>query len=154
MPTATFVCSDWPPSFSKSIPTGMTRRSTTKLANGMLRFCSRSVSTSTFRCWAYSWSRILATNQLLTPVSCFLPFRSRLPRTCLLTALDNFFSTVSYRYGHSEVGDIIFRLDDNGNEISEGHVPLFEAFFYPTFALNAGPSMHLLFSLVRLADPL
>eukprot|EP00210_Caulerpa_lentillifera_P003168 g3027.t1 len=53
-------------------------------------------------------------------------------------SVDNFFSTVSYRYGHSEVGDIIFRLDDNGNEISEGHVPLFEAFFYPTFALNAG----------------
>lgn len=52
--------------------------------------------------------------------------------------MDNFFSTVSYRYGHSEVGDIIFRLDENGNEIAEGHVPLFEAYFYPTFSLNAG----------------
>ncbi|GMH39717.1 hypothetical protein BSKO_07615 [Bryopsis sp. KO-2023] len=53
-------------------------------------------------------------------------------------SIDNFFSTVSYRYGHSEVGDVIFRLDDDGNEIKEGHALLFENFFHPTKALNAG----------------
>ena len=52
--------------------------------------------------------------------------------------VDNFFSTVSYRYGHSEVGDVIFRIDDDGNEIKEGHALLFENFFHPTKALNAG----------------
>ncbi|CAD7702568.1 unnamed protein product, partial [Ostreobium quekettii] len=52
-------------------------------------------------------------------------------------SVDNFFSTVSYRYGHSEVGDVILRLDENGNEIPDGHLPLFEVFFFPTKALAA-----------------
>ena len=59
-------------------------------------------------------------------------------RLLYTTGVDDFFSTVSYRYGHSEVGDIILRLDDNGNEAPEGHLPLFEVFFFPTKALAAG----------------
>ncbi|EFJ43067.1 hypothetical protein VOLCADRAFT_66357, partial [Volvox carteri f. nagariensis] len=44
-------------------------------------------------------------------------------------SIDVFFSTVAYRYGHSEVTDIILRVDDEGNEIPEGHLLLSQAYF-------------------------
>jgi len=104
----------------------------------MQRSCSLFAFTSTSLCLEFKWKRILATSLQLTQVSVSKSNGLDLEVCPFCLGVDNFFSTVSYRYGHSEVGDIIFRLDDNGNEISEGHVPLFEAFFYPTFALNAG----------------
>eukprot|EP00854_Cymbomonas_tetramitiformis_P015459 gene15459-18301_t len=53
-------------------------------------------------------------------------------------SIDNFFSTVAYRYGHSEVGDIVKRVDDHGMEIDKGHLLLQEAFFSPQIAMSAG----------------
>ncbi|CAD7699985.1 unnamed protein product, partial [Ostreobium quekettii] len=52
--------------------------------------------------------------------------------------MDNFFATVSYRYGHSEVMEIVQRLDENGQEIPAGHLLLFESYFRPTNGLAAG----------------
>ncbi|KAK3282883.1 hypothetical protein CYMTET_9400, partial [Cymbomonas tetramitiformis] len=53
-------------------------------------------------------------------------------------SIDNFFSTVSYRYGHSEVGDLLLRVDDTGKEIREGHLQLFDTFFSPSRAMTSG----------------
>jgi len=52
--------------------------------------------------------------------------------------IDNFFATVSYRYGHSEVNDVIARVDDRGKNIDDDYITLMDAFFYPTYALSAG----------------
>eukprot|EP00803_Ostreobium_quekettii_P004321 evm.model.scf_501.2 EVM.evm.TU.scf_501.2 scf_501:9997-17031(+) len=52
--------------------------------------------------------------------------------------VDSFFATVSYRYGHSEVMDIIPRIDDEGHEVPAGHLLLYESFFQPTKGLAAG----------------
>lgn len=52
--------------------------------------------------------------------------------------VDNFFAAVSYRYGHSEVTDILFRVDEEGNEIPDGHLLLSQTYFNPKAALNNG----------------
>eukprot|EP00898_Chlorokybus_atmophyticus_P007760 jgi/Chlat1/7986/Chrsp7S07774 len=52
--------------------------------------------------------------------------------------VDLFFSTVAYRYGHSEVGGIIFRTDDAERECPEGHLLLRETFFAPMHTMTAG----------------
>ena len=44
-------------------------------------------------------------------------------------AIYNEFSTAAYRFGHSEIGDTVLRLDKNGNEISAGNLALRDAFF-------------------------
>jgi len=41
----------------------------------------------------------------------------------------NEFSSAAYRFGHSEVGDTVLRLDAQGREISSGHLALRDAFF-------------------------
>lgn len=43
----------------------------------------------------------------------------------------NCFSTSAYRFGHSMLNSQILRLDDDGNEIAEGHLSLADAFFSP-----------------------
>ncbi|GIL61048.1 hypothetical protein Vafri_15455, partial [Volvox africanus] len=53
-------------------------------------------------------------------------------------SIDVFFSTVSYRYGHSEITDIILRIDDEGNEVPQGHLLLSQAYFNPNLSLSAG----------------
>ena len=50
----------------------------------------------------------------------------------------NFFSTVAYRYGHSEVGGIALAVDDEGLEVPEGHQMLHTHFFAPARALRGG----------------
>eukprot|EP00210_Caulerpa_lentillifera_P000497 g480.t1 len=53
-------------------------------------------------------------------------------------SIDNFFAAVSYRYGHSEVSDVLFRVDEEGNEIADGHLLLSQAYFNPRASLNNG----------------
>ncbi len=43
----------------------------------------------------------------------------------------NLFSSAAYRFGHSALPDTLLRLDAEGNEIAEGHLPLRNAFFAP-----------------------
>lgn len=43
----------------------------------------------------------------------------------------NAFSTAAFRFGHSALSTTLQRLDAQGNEIDEGHLPLREAFFSP-----------------------
>ena len=46
-------------------------------------------------------------------------------------AVSNFFSTASYRFGHSALSSQLLRLDSNGDDVTEGHLPLRNAFFAP-----------------------
>lgn len=50
----------------------------------------------------------------------------------------NVFSAAAYRLGHSMLSAQILRLDDRGNEISAGHLPLRSAFFSPQTLVNEG----------------
>ncbi|KAG2488140.1 hypothetical protein HYH03_013285 [Edaphochlamys debaryana] len=52
--------------------------------------------------------------------------------------IDAFFATVAYRYGHSEVTDVILRVDDEGSEVPQGHLLLHTAYFNPNASLSAG----------------
>ncbi len=49
----------------------------------------------------------------------------------------NVFSTAAYRLGHSLLSTQLLRLDQQGNEVSEGHLALRDAFFAP-YRLNEG----------------
>jgi len=53
-------------------------------------------------------------------------------------AIRNSFSSAAYRFGHSAVSDTLLRLDENGNEISFGHLSLRDAFFAPERILSEG----------------
>ena len=53
-------------------------------------------------------------------------------------SIDNFFAAVAYRYGHSEITEILFRSDEEGREIADGHLLLSRAFFAPKATLNNG----------------
>lgn len=53
-------------------------------------------------------------------------------------SLDNFFSSVAFRFGHSAVNDILFRVDDEGQEIRDGHFVLSLVTNDPKAALNSG----------------
>jgi hypothetical protein len=44
----------------------------------------------------------------------------------------NAFSAAAYRFGHSTLSATIWRLDERGNPIDAGHLPLQEAFFNPS----------------------
>lgn len=46
-------------------------------------------------------------------------------------AIGNIFSTAIYRFGHSALSPTLLRLDSNGFEIIQGHLPLRNAFFAP-----------------------
>ena len=48
----------------------------------------------------------------------------------------NEFTVAAYRFGHSELSDQFLRLDENGNEISEGHITLADAFFSGVYYLQ------------------
>ena len=52
--------------------------------------------------------------------------------------ITNTFSTSAYRFGHSMLNSQLLRLDDDGNEISAGHIHLAEAFFSPTEIIDHG----------------
>lgn len=53
-------------------------------------------------------------------------------------SVDNFFSTVAYRYGHSTLTDVILRLNDDWSEHEKGHLPLMDTYYDPDLVLSAG----------------
>ena len=53
-------------------------------------------------------------------------------------SIANEFSTAAYRYGHSALSPQLLRFDADGNEISEGHLPLRNAFFSPHILQSQG----------------
>lgn len=55
-----------------------------------------------------------------------------------LLGIDNFFSTAAFRFGHSQIFDIVFRINDDGKESPAGHILLNEAFYFPTSVLSDG----------------
>ena len=50
----------------------------------------------------------------------------------------NVFSTAIYRYGHSALSPVLRRLDENGNAIEAGALPLRDAFFNPSLLVQDG----------------
>ena len=46
-------------------------------------------------------------------------------------AIRNEFATAAFRLGHSMLSETLLRLDENGDEIAAGHLPLADAFFAP-----------------------
>ncbi len=50
----------------------------------------------------------------------------------------NVFSTAAYRFGHSAVGPVLLRLDEDGEEIAQGHLSLKDAFFSPQRITDEG----------------
>lgn len=53
-------------------------------------------------------------------------------------SIDNFFSSVAYRYGHSTIGDVIMRLDETWSEHPKGHLTMRQTYYNPNIALDAG----------------
>ncbi|MEE9302839.1 MAG: peroxidase family protein [Thiotrichaceae bacterium] len=52
--------------------------------------------------------------------------------------ISNSFSTAAYRLGHTMLSSNLLRLDEEGNEIAEGHLSLRNAFFNPDKVREAG----------------
>lgn len=52
--------------------------------------------------------------------------------------INNEFSTAAYRFGHTMLPSQLLRLDENGNEITNGHVALRDAFFNPSLVVEDG----------------
>lgn len=52
--------------------------------------------------------------------------------------VDNFFTTVAYRYGHATVNDVILRFDESWNEHSTGHLPLGMTYYNPNVVFEGG----------------
>ncbi|MBT5050703.1 MAG: peroxiredoxin [Rhodospirillaceae bacterium] len=50
----------------------------------------------------------------------------------------NEFSTAAYRFGHSMLSETLLRLDENGDVIANGNLPLAQAFFNPSHILDPG----------------
>ena len=53
-------------------------------------------------------------------------------------SIRNFFSTASYRFGHSMLSPTLLRLDSNLNVSPEGNLPLRDAFFNPETIIDNG----------------
>jgi len=64
------------------------------------------------------------------------PYRGYEPRTDARIA--NLFSTAAYRFGHSALSPTLLRLDAQGEEVAEGHLPLRDAFFSPQRLVDEG----------------
>jgi len=52
--------------------------------------------------------------------------------------VSNEFATAAFRFGHSMVSPELLRIDDKGNEINAGHLPVRDAFFNPREIRNVG----------------
>lgn len=50
----------------------------------------------------------------------------------------NLFATAAYRFGHSQLSSLIYRIEENGDEIDQGHLELRDAFFNPDLILEQG----------------
>ena len=53
-------------------------------------------------------------------------------------SISNVFSGAVFRLGHSMLSGTLLRVDEDGNEIAEGHLPLRDAFFAPSRILEEG----------------
>ncbi|HSR51504.1 MAG TPA: peroxidase family protein [Acidobacteriota bacterium] len=53
-------------------------------------------------------------------------------------SISNIFSSAAYRWGHSALSPTLLRLDSEGREITEGHLPLRDAFFSPQRITDEG----------------
>jgi len=58
------------------------------------------------------------------------------PRTN--ASIENAFATAAYRFGHSMLSPTLLRLDKYGNPISQGNLPLRDAFFNPSQVSSVG----------------
>lgn len=52
--------------------------------------------------------------------------------------MSNAFSAAAFRLGHTMLSPTLLRLDENGNEIAQGHLELRDAFFQPDKVTEAG----------------
>lgn len=52
--------------------------------------------------------------------------------------ISNAFSSAAFRFGHTMLSPTLLRLDEDGQEIAEGHLSLREAFFAPDTVSEAG----------------
>uniref|UniRef100_A0A452TKP2 Lactoperoxidase n=1 Tax=Ursus maritimus TaxID=29073 RepID=A0A452TKP2_URSMA len=50
----------------------------------------------------------------------------------------NSFATAAFRFGHTLINPILYRLNDTFGEIPEGHLPLHKAFFSPSRIIEEG----------------
>ncbi|KAM6171825.1 LOW QUALITY PROTEIN: putative oxidoreductase PXDNL [Erethizon dorsatum] len=50
----------------------------------------------------------------------------------------NSFATAAFRFGHTLINPILYRLNDTFGEIPEGHLPLHKAFFSPSRIIKEG----------------
>uniref|UniRef100_UPI00398F47F3 peroxidasin homolog isoform X2 n=1 Tax=Pristiophorus japonicus TaxID=55135 RepID=UPI00398F47F3 len=53
-------------------------------------------------------------------------------------AILNVFATAAFRFGHTMINPILYRLDDTFQPIPQGHLPLHKAFFSPFRIVNEG----------------
>ncbi|XP_069091955.1 peroxidasin homolog [Pleurodeles waltl] len=63
----------------------------------------------------------------------------------------NMFATAAFRFGHTLINPILYRLDDNFEAIPQGHLPLHKAFFSPFRIVNEGGIDPLLRGLIGVA---
>ncbi|MEN8236687.1 MAG: peroxidase family protein [Pseudomonadota bacterium] len=52
-------------------------------------------------------------------------------------SIANIFATAAFRFGHSQLSSLIYRIDEDGAEIEQGNLQLRDAFFHPDLMLNA-----------------
>ncbi|XP_027629631.1 peroxidasin homolog isoform X1 [Tupaia chinensis] len=64
------------------------------------------------------------------------PYRGYDPR--VNAGIFNAFATAAFRFGHTLVNPVLYRLDENFQPIPQGHVPLHKAFFSPFRIVSEG----------------
>uniref|UniRef100_A0A452IFZ4 Uncharacterized protein n=1 Tax=Gopherus agassizii TaxID=38772 RepID=A0A452IFZ4_9SAUR len=54
------------------------------------------------------------------------------------SGITNEFATAAFRFGHTLINPLLYRLDENFEPILQGHIPLHKAFFSPFRIVNEG----------------